>query len=92
MVMWDVVPGPGPIPNGASGASCKVGADSIVPACGADLCCGTAKKDGAETIEICHINTAATYTGRGQIEMTFQCGAERLVALATALLACVYLM
>lgn len=80
MAMWDAAPAPVvakpapviPIQVGGSGYPCKLGADAPAPACGANLCCGTAKMAGAAAgIEICHVNTAQTYTGNNQIQMTF---------------------
>jgi len=79
--------------KGSSGFSCKADANGKRPECGANQCCGTAKKVGMVAgIEICHTKAAITYTDQSKIQMTFKCGAERLVAFATAILAYVYLI
>lgn len=75
MAMWDPAPGPEPISEGGSGYACKANKDGKRPECMEKYCCGTASKEGKTSIEICHVETVKTYTGRDKIEMNFECGA-----------------
>jgi len=94
MGQWDADPDPrflvergeGKVENGASGFDCRPGEDGVRPKCLEDHCCGVAQNEGANYLEICHLATENTYVGKDEIKRTFECCAQRLLMMVSALL------